>query len=300
MTSSPINSSLTNSTRDVCAVVVTFNPGERLLGNITALRPQVQEVVVVDNGSANLGPIQRLEQCGTKVFYNEENLGIAAALNIGMKYALKKGYTWIATFDQDSQPPLGFVKRLLEAYDAYPGRDRIAILSPVYRDEATGTVFQHGGQSSAPFQEIVSTMTSGNLVKADTLTKTGLFEEDLFIDYVDHEFCLRARKSGFGVLESRTAILGHNLGETEKYTKFGLTFHATNHSPLRRYYNARNRLVVYRRYLTTEPRWILKDIFGFLKEVGKIILVEENKREKLSAVGEGLWHGVTGKMGQRA
>ena len=279
---------------------MTFNPGGGLLENITALRPQVQEVVVVDNGSTDLEPIRQVEKCGVKVFYNEENLGIAAALNIGMKYALERGYTWVATFDQDSKPPPEFVKRLLEPHDTYPNKDHIAILSPVYRDEATGTVFQHGEQNGEPFQEVVSTMTSGNLVKADALARVGLFEEDLFIDYVDHEFCLRARKSGFRVLESRTAILNHNLGETEKYTKFGLTFHATNHSPLRRYYNARNRLVVYRRYFTSEPRWVLKDVLGFFKEVSKIILVERDKEAKLKAVGQGLLHGFTGKMGKRA
>ncbi len=278
---------------------MTFNPGERLLENITALRPQVQEVVVVDNASTDLGPIQQIEQCGVKVFYNQENLGVAAALNIGTNYALERGYTWIATFDQDSKPPPEFVKRLLETYNLYPDREHIAILSPVYRDEATGTVFQHGEQDGEPFQEIISTMTSGNLVKVDALAKIGLFEEDLFIDYVDHEFCLRARREGFRVLESRTAILNHNLGETEKYERFGLTFHATNHSPLRRYYNARNRLVVYRRYLLSETRWVLRDMLGFFKEVSKIILIEESKREKLSAVGEGLWHALTGKMGKR-
>ena len=281
-------------------MVVTFNPGEALIANVTALRPQVQEVIVVDNGSTNLGPVQTLERCGVKVFCNGENLGIAAALNVGLGYALERGYTWIATFDQDSQPPTEFVKRLLESHDAYPGKEHIAILSPVYCDEATGTVFQHGERNGEPFQEVVSTMTSGNLVKADALAKVGLFEEDLFIDYVDHEFCLRVRREGLGVLESRTAILSHNLGETEKYERFGLTFHATNHSALRRYYNARNRLVVYRRYFTSETRWVLRDMLGFLKEVGKVILVEKDKRKKLSAVSEGLWHALTGKMGKRA
>lgn len=287
--------------KSVCAVVVAFNPNSDLLENITALRPQVREVVVVDNASSptTLKHVQEVEKCGAKVFYNGENLGIAAALNIGMRYASEQGYTWIATFDQDSKPPAEFVERLLEAYDAYPNREHIAILSPVYRDEATGTVFQHSEKNGESSQEIVSTMTSGNLVRAEVLAKTGLFAEDFFIDYVDHEFCLRCRKEGFGVLESRTATLNHNLGETEKYIRFGLTFHATNHSSLRRYYNSRNRLVVYRRYLFSETRWILKDMLGFFKEVSKIILVERGKREKLSAIGQGLWHGLTGKMGKR-
>lgn len=283
----------------VCAVVVTFNPSESLLENIAALRSQVDKVVVVDNASVKLEPIQQIETCGAKVFYNQENLGIAAALNIGVRYALEQGYAWIATFDQDSKPPPGFVERLLKAYDTYPDRERIAVLSPVYRDEVTGTVFRHGEQNNKPFQEIVSTMTSGNLVRADALAQTGLFEEDLFIDYVDHEFCLRARQKGFVVLESRTATLDHNLGETEKYERWGLTFHATNHSALRRYYNARNRLVVYRRYFISETRWVLRDMFGFFKEVSKIILAERDKREKLYSIAKGLRHGLTGKMGKR-
>ena len=129
--------------QDVCAVIVAFNPSERLLENVAALRPQVAEVVVVDNASSpsTLQDIQEVEKCGAKVFYNEENLGIAAALNIGVNYALEQGYAWIATFDQDSQPPPEFVERLLGTYDPYPDKERVAILSPIYRDEATGTVF---------------------------------------------------------------------------------------------------------------------------------------------------------------
>jgi hypothetical protein len=47
--------------QSVCAVIVSYNPPVEILENIAALRPQVNSIVVVDNGSSepNLEMLRR-------------------------------------------------------------------------------------------------------------------------------------------------------------------------------------------------------------------------------------------------
>src|SRR6266700_3504589 len=80
--------------RRICAVIVTFHPEPSLVENVELLRTQVSEVFIVDNGSdANSRVL--LEQIegkpGVHTLRNERNLGIAAALNIGVRHAMAGG-----------------------------------------------------------------------------------------------------------------------------------------------------------------------------------------------------------------
>ncbi len=59
----------------------------------------------MDNGS-DKEPVAVLKFLNDKlnvdIIYNDENLGIATALNIGIKYAEKSNCKWILTMDNDS------------------------------------------------------------------------------------------------------------------------------------------------------------------------------------------------------
>ena len=87
------------------AGIVLYNPDtERLKENIEAILPQVDQIIVVDNGSSNVDEICELlnkyEQI--KFIWNEENYGIAKALNQLLYFAYKNDVEWILTIDQDS------------------------------------------------------------------------------------------------------------------------------------------------------------------------------------------------------
>src|SRR4051812_30967833 len=115
----------------VLAVVVTYNPGEELGTHLAALRSQVPDVLVVDNASANIETVREVvARTGCTLLANDENRGIAAALNQGARVALDRGAAWLATFDQDSLLPAGSIERLLACHRAQPGADRYAIITP--------------------------------------------------------------------------------------------------------------------------------------------------------------------------
>lgn len=291
--------------RDICAVVVTYNPAASIAVNIRALLPQVGKIIVVDNGTGSsfrqrIDDLRGIER--VQVICNTENVGIASALNAGARNAIREGYAWIATFDQDSLAPADFIGSLLAAYASCPFRNRVALVSPVYLDQGSGltTSFAKYKTVAGGFGEVEVTLTSGNLVNVRILAELNYFEESFFIDYVDVEYCLRCVAAGYALIEAPGAVLHHQVGDPTWHRIFGKRFGVTHHDPLRRYYIARNRVAVYRRYSRRRPAWVLRDTGSFARELVKIVLFEKLVIRKLVATARGIWHGVLARSGKHA
>ncbi len=287
---------------DICAVIVTYFPQTQVIDNLRALAPQVARILVVDNGSPPelLQPIVAAALgLGGTVTSMERNAGIAAALNRGLEYARQNGYTWLATFDQDSQSTPGMIGEMTRALDSYPAPQEVAIVTPCHVDRRLGfTVRDRDDQGAgARWRALRTTMTSGNLLRVDAALAAGGFDDGLFIDYVDHEFCLRLGRTGRRVLEASKATLLHSLGSMERRWFIFKRVTITNHAPLRRYYMSRNRLIVWRRYWRVVPLWVLRDIRRFVFETGYVMLYEHDVPAKLRMAARGLRDGLRNVRG---
>jgi len=297
-----INSSI-NGHR-IYAAIVSYNPEADLLGNVMALRDQVAHVLVVDNCSqiSGIDVLASLEQMsGVTVLRRSENGGIAIALNEAVRHAQEFGADWLATFDQDSRVEPGMIQAMLQVYDSYPEKEKVAILAPQYQDRS-GTLLRNFAvlpdQQSTEYTKVLTVITSGNLVKVSQFNTVGLFREDFFIDYVDHEFCLRCNKMDRIVLQVRAAVLTHNLGNRGEHVFCGREVGVTNHSALRRYYITRNRLYTYRQYITVFPGWVVQDGYAFIKEMVRLFIYEADRTSKLTAMLRGIVHGTLGRLGK--
>jgi rhamnosyltransferase len=232
-------------------------------------------------------------QCCT-VIRNHQNLGIAAALNLGVKYALEAGFDWIATFDQDSRVCDGFISQMLETYQQTPHPEQVALIAPTYVDRESGV---RGTLTGAGDVGVLTTMTSGSIMPSSTVQDFGPFDESLYMDYVDMDFCLRVRRKGMLILQS-PAVLFHSLGMTTYHRFFGHAFATTNHSAGRRYYITRNRLRLLIRYAADWP-WVWCECRSILFETVKIALVEDNKWKKFRAMAAGAADALRGKTGKQ-
>src|SRR5215831_6539874 len=100
------------SARSICAVMVTYHPCGRTLENVAMILLQVQNLVIVDNGS-DTGEVVSLrassETSGFQLIENHENIGIAEALNQGIAWAKSRGYEWVILFDQNNTMTSGFI-----------------------------------------------------------------------------------------------------------------------------------------------------------------------------------------------
>lgn len=86
----------------IIVVIPAYNEEKTIVEVINKVRPLVDEIVIVDDGSSDQ-TVQLAEQQGVTVLRHLINRGQGAALQTGNQYALKKGGEIIVHFDADGQ-----------------------------------------------------------------------------------------------------------------------------------------------------------------------------------------------------
>jgi rhamnosyltransferase len=283
----------------VCAVIVTYHPDTPMVDHLSEVVAQVQGLIVVDNGSTaeELEPLRAASRnLSFQLIENDDNLGIAEALNQGVRWAKSQGFPWVILFDQDSGITKGFVRQMFAAWESRPDRDRIGSLHPRYLDPKTGVemLVPRDGDGGPLFP-----MTSGALMPAWIFDRIGWFASEYFIDFVDWEYSFRIRAAGYLVANVNDAILLHFPGEPGIKKVLGHTFHLSHHNAMRRYYISRNCIIFYSKYLTVFPAWVLSSIYGQIKDTIVCLIAEDNRLRKFRNILLGTWDGLTGRMGKR-
>jgi rhamnosyltransferase len=271
---------------DVACVVVLYNPDESLKNNIESYINQVDKLYLVDN-SERINPEWILQIIANdKVSYtrNETNIGIASALNFGAKQASR--YKWLLTMDQDTVLPEGYVSKLL-TFDTL--QTTTGIICPVY----SNTRFNRKKRA----EEVPFAMTSGNLLNISIYNKIGPFLNELFIDHVDHEYCLRLRVNGFKILRVNEVILDHKPGTPVRISILGFRIYLSIHSPLREYYYCRNGIYVGRIYSSAYPQFRFYFYKQLVKELIKMLLMP-NRKYYLSLLWLAIQDGRNHKLGK--
>lgn len=287
-----------NSGKQACAVLVTFHPDAGLPGRVDRILGQAGALVIVDNGSGveARGMLSAIAaHPSVTLVLNPANLGVARALNIGIDQAISLGYEWVLLLDQDSAVHADMLAALIEARAAFPEPQRLAVVGAGFEspgDEPAAT--------AAAWEEVESVITSGSLISLTVHAAIGPFREEFFIDYVDSEYCFRARAKGYRVIKTTKALMSHTIGAPTRHDVLWGRKWTTNHSPDRRYYIARNDTVMLREYGGYEyGAWALKSLVRRLRTAKRILLYERSKTRKIAAVCAGWWDGVRGRLGPR-
>lgn len=298
----------------ITAIVVTYFPDFSFFSNqVRVLLAQVDNVVVVDNGSGadfNSWVKRDIDSQGFYLLAQDENLGIAEAQNIGIRFAKKLNSEHVVFFDQDSLPGPAMIESLMVALKRLQSESvAVAAVAPCYRDseysELSGFVrigffrFQQSyGNSGDSLVEADFLIASGALVPLSVLDSVGGMDSSLFIDHVDTEWCLRAKSKGYRLFGVCNARMSHSLGENRQKLWFLRWRLVPFHKSFRYYYIFRNSVSLWRRrYMPL--RWKFVDFirlvqiflfFGFFASRRK-----ENISMMLRGVKDGV-RGVTGKM----
>jgi rhamnosyltransferase len=181
-----------------------------------------------------------------------DNSGIARAQNVGVATALSAGATVLVFFDQDSTIESGLVKSLVGAVH----EGTAEIVSPLCVDDATGmalpsmrvsrfgrVTWVHAAGATTPYP-VDMVISSGTVATREVFDIVGNFDEGLFIDHVDAEWCMRCRARQVPIYVIPTAVMRHSIGS--RYVKLGpLTIQV--HSPARCYYQIRNCFLMFRK-----------------------------------------------------
>lgn len=281
----------------VCAIVVAYFPDEEFGARLHSLLPQVARVVVVDN-TPQESAVHRLKKlledlAPVHLIENRANVGISAALNQGLQYALDAGCKWVLTLDQDTQCFPDMVHTLLVVSQAC--KPVPAVVGGNYLDPRSKQPKVPIGEAEA-FLMQKTVITSGSLIDARLAAAIGGFRDDYFIDQVDHEFCLRARAHGHKVVISRKPVMIHSVGRPGgvRVPFLGVL---PNHPPVRKYYIARNTVVTVMAYWRREPEWCLRRLVRLLLGLGEMALLEDQGLGKVRAFAGGVVDGLRGRMG---
>jgi len=120
----------------------------------------------------------------------------------------------------------------------------------------------------------------------------GPFRDAFFIDHVDDEYCLRARRKGYRVLSTCKPVMLHSVGASTLHRLLWKRTGVTNHPPFRRYYMTRNHIILMKEYFAAEPRWVFDTAYSRMKSLVLLCLFEKRRPEKLRNVLRGFFHGV--------
>ena len=281
---------------EVHAVVVAFNPGpslERLCGTLVAAGCPV---LVVDNASeSGHDVLAACRDACAEVLRLPETAGVSGALAVGYSHSL--GYKWLLTFDQDSIIEAEFIQALLSSPAIR--EPQVAMIGPRVVDASKGNLLQGSERRNGP-ETVPLIITSGALCRVSALDNVGGFREDLFIDHVDHDICLRLRSQGWTITVEPSATMRHSVGQMRTHRVAGIGIRNSHHSADRQYYKYRNFILLLRDGTArTDLRWSLRTLLALSWGPLKILTFETDKAAKLKAICAGVCDGVCVRAGRR-
>lgn len=275
--------------RKIGAIAVLYNPTRHEIENIYTYCIYIDELVLIDNSEIS-NEIMISNVFGNdissklKYLFCNGNIGLCAGLNRGIEIVRKDGCDWCYLMDQDSK----FGNNLTEIFKKIvltENDPKIAILGPQHLYDRRKLKKCEG------VYDVEWLMTSGCLVNVSIFHQVGGFDERLFLDGLDVEFCLRLRKQGYRVLECREAVLIHKPAITKEKKILWYTLKYGWDKPVRYYYQARADVYIDMHYKTCYAKADL------LKRLIKILLLFGDKKEYLKMYWQGILDARRGRWG---
>jgi rhamnopyranosyl-N-acetylglucosaminyl-diphospho-decaprenol beta-1,3/1,4-galactofuranosyltransferase len=299
----------------VATVTVAYNGANKLPRQMEALLRQsrrVEEIIVVDNASSDgTSALVAKQYPQVTLLRMSENLGIGAGLAAGLSYAaLERRHDWVWTFDQDSVPNNDALESLLKGTESLGNNDGevgIAAALPVHTQTGIcyppllwrdGYVKPPAEQLKQPIWFADLVISSGCMVRRDVVEKVGLPRTDLFMYFVDFEYCLRARSHGYKIAVVTGSRFAHEMGNAREVRLLGYSGLWPNRAPWGEYYMSRN--MTYAAWWlypsSRTKRFVMRHL---ARHAGGVVLFGSNKLDCLRKMMQGFWDGRRASLGIR-
>jgi len=208
-------------------ITVNFNSDDELKILIPTIEEHTKDyrLTIVDNASDNTDYIKSLEG-KAQVIYNKENLGYAAAINIGMS-ATQNPYA--VFINPDCRVTPGWATALV---DMLKSEKKMAATGPTIYDDKTDKYAEK--PSFVPLSLTIDMETnwvSGAVfcVKREAWDDIGEFLEEYFFMWEETDWCQIAVNKGYKIRISGHSVVFHKGGEScklgteffEKHYEFG-------------------------------------------------------------------------------
>lgn len=277
--------------KKVTVVILNFKVCDLTLKCINSVKKSSHknlQIIVVDNNSNdNLGESLKNDK---EIYFiqNDDNLGFAGGMNVGIKEALKNKADFVFVLNPDTTIEKDTIKILVEKADKYNAQ----ILCPkIYFDDSNilwyaGKVFDranvlglHRGvdqEDKGQFdqdEEQETATGAAMLVQKEVFEEVGFFDDRYFLYYEEDDLCARAKMANFKIMYIHDSIVYHKNAQS---TGLG--------TPLQDYFITRNRLLYASKFLSIRTRFAL--------------IREALRNYKIPTRRQGLWDFLTSNFGQ--
>jgi rhamnosyltransferase len=289
--------------KKIAGVLVCYNPNiEELSECVLSIIPQIDKLYIVDNTDKQSFLINTdIIQMERKIELLElkENIGIAAAQNIGIQKAIENNFEAVLFLDQDTKPPENLVEELLSGIRQLEKEgNKVATIGPLVYNRDSKSEYKsliNKGKDISDFIEKDAIISSGSIILKQVYEEVGGFESDLFIDVVDFEWCWRARQKGYKSFISKKVEMEHRFGE-RSISILGV-FKLIIPSPVRHYYQYRNLVILFPRSYVPKY-WKVRSCIEKIVELVVIPIFVKPRLKRVKFMFKGFKHGLEGIKGK--
>jgi len=218
--------------KKIYVVMLTCNQKEetlRCLSELARVKAQGYQIrtVLIDNASSD-GTVKAIKKNfpGIRLTVNKENLGFAAAVNQGLRSALKdKNMAFVLQLNNDTFLNKNFLSQLLRTAETDKA---IGIVAPAlkhyqknqlfygmegYIDLKKGKMAHRNIKIIRSKKIIEADFVSGCcwLIKREVLEKVGPLDERFYLYLDDVDYCLSVQKAGYKTVLDPGIVIGHKV-----------------------------------------------------------------------------------------
>lgn len=197
----------------IAALITAYRDKNAVMACVKALKSQnrpLDLIIIIDNSENAIFNGESLLGDKIVIIKPSFNIGVSGALNEGFCYCIKNEIDWCWTFDQDSVPYPNALSELLDnlpcVYKKY-GED-IGIIASTGISKVYKTLYRGNYAAWLPHKTKINrrflvykcdlVLTAGSMVNLRYVKLFGGPRKELFIDWVDFNYCIEILKKRMG------------------------------------------------------------------------------------------------------
>lgn len=284
----------------IFSLTILYNPTDGVIENVKTYLPFVDKLILFDNSPVNNYDMfaDLIKEDYVEYLWNGgENKGIGLPINEVVRFLPADKSSWLITFDQDSQILPETIIKMREYVESGAYDETVGVVAPLARN-LLKNIFSDESFKKLPYltykQEV---MQSGAMHRLDILHAVGGYDNELFIDQVDLEYCARCRSYGYRVVQLNRAFMIHQTeDELNEINLGGKRIVVGKYSPLRFYYQFRNQLYLARKYKDIDPIYSEQCLTNY-KKLKHSLEYETEKNEKVKMMEKAQRDAEHGNLG---
>ncbi|MEZ8428370.1 hypothetical protein AB6C64_13730 [Vibrio cyclitrophicus] len=275
--------------------ITLFSPNETEIKRISDIAPLFEAIIAYDNTEGRIESryIELLETAGVTVLSNGLNDGLSKAYNDMSYYLINRQIDYSLILDQDSKFDACSIDKFMRRVEVI-GEPSVGVYCPTILYEHDISVIKERKNNTMSFEDVDWCISSGSLINLAVLSKVKGFDEAYFIDRIDSDYCTVLKKSGYGIVRINDVFMQQSLGAIKHVFWFSIF----EHSCLRNYYIARNRVYFYHKHYPNLIERYFKIIFLSLRHVLRVIFLENNKISKIKMILLGITDAINKDFGK--